>query len=96
MSVESDALTSDLRARIVRLSEALATIRRAAANPMKSWDSGSVIDAQRADEEAEEALIAVQECRCGHARLSHGGTQMDCGVELDGDFCACARFAVAT
>ena len=34
----------------------LRTLRRMAADPMESWDSGLVIDAKRVDEMCEEAL----------------------------------------
>jgi hypothetical protein len=40
--------------------EALTYLRRMAADPMKSWDAGRVIDAQRVDEICEEALEKLQ------------------------------------
>jgi hypothetical protein len=41
--------------------ETLEIIRRMAADPMKSWDSRRVIDAQRVDELCEDALAALRE-----------------------------------
>lgn len=40
--------------------EALEALRRMASDPMKSWDSGRVIDAQRVDELCEDALTALR------------------------------------
>ena len=40
--------------------ETLETLRRMAADPMKSWDSGRVIDAQRVDELCEDALSMLR------------------------------------
>lgn len=34
-------------------------------------------------------------CRCGHPEFEHGGPQVDCGHELDGDFCGCVHFTTA-
>jgi hypothetical protein len=44
---------------MAKMREALRTIRRMAADPMKSWDSGRVIDATHVDEIAEEAMEGV-------------------------------------
>ncbi len=40
--------------------ETLEILRRMAADPLKSWDSGRVIDATRVDELCEDALSALR------------------------------------
>jgi hypothetical protein len=56
---ESLAENRALATQLTVAREALETLRRMAAKPMKSWDAGHVIDARRADEIAEEALEAL-------------------------------------
>lgn len=67
------ATIADLMHRVVR--EALETLLRLAANPMKSWDSGRVIDAQTVHEIAEQALEALtgaDTCLPGRCKLCGG------------------------
>jgi hypothetical protein len=59
---EAERLRRDLataRSALAAVREAFLSLRRMAAKPMKSWDAGECIDAQRVDETAEEALDAL-------------------------------------
>jgi DNA repair exonuclease SbcCD ATPase subunit len=79
---ESLAENRALATQLTVAREALETLRRMAANPMKSWDAGHVIDAQRVDEIAEEALEAIAPTPTRTASAPQptcetcGGTQM--------------------
>lgn len=67
--------------------EALAALRRMAADPMKSWDSGRVIDAQAVDEIAEEALVMLT----GVATTSLPGHCNLCGGMVSNNGVTCTR-----